>query len=166
MFIYMLNQYRKKHTTKQTFRVLVISTLRPTFSHTKTNWTREFFALNIDTTISNAASTLTICQANKNPWTIQSYRFISDFKPDEHNPLSRIFEPKFRLTKERFIGHSLTLVQKRKIGLKWDDLNTQYTRCATTKWLLNEIFATMAGAASKTRLRHLQKKPMRFQKRL
>lgn len=33
--------------------------------------------------------------------------------------------------------------------LKRDDLNAQFTRCATMKWLQNEIFVTMAGAASK-----------------
>lgn len=54
----------------------------------------------------------------------------------------------FDLPKGVSCGHSLTLVQKRKIRLKWEDLHAQFTLWATTKWLQTEIFVTMAGAVS------------------
>ena len=154
MLINMLSQYLKR-TTKETFySVLFITTLRPTVSYTKDNLTRDIFRIvwqrNIGTTISNAAFTL-IWHVKQTTRIDEQYNLtVSSRISIRTNTILylRLSSQNFDLPKSVSWGHSLTLVQKRKIRLKWDDLNAQLTLSTTTKWLQTEIFATMAGAAS------------------
>ena len=88
-----------------------------------------------------------------NRWTIESYRFISDFNPSEFKSLSRLSEPKFWLQPVAFPWDFHLRVfcgwRKKEIRLKRDKFSQQFNLCALKKWPWNEIFNTIEGAAGK-----------------